>query len=126
VKETHRKTSDLQSFATATEDENVACVGNEIDDAIDIATIDTLNCTPEVPDGAREQIRVRDLNDISVRATPLIARKTGLDKNDDEQEHSTDYTLPVRGERNRAAAVLEIEDIEENAEQKHACKRRHY
>jgi hypothetical protein len=52
VKEAHREPSDLQSFATATEDGNMTRVGNATDDAIDIAAVDALNRAAEIADGA--------------------------------------------------------------------------
>jgi len=52
VKKAHREPSDLQSFAAATEDGNVTCVGNAMDDAVDIAVVDTLNRATEIADDA--------------------------------------------------------------------------
>jgi len=89
VKETHREPSDLQSFAAATEDGNVTCVGNATDDAVDIAAVDTLNRITEIADDAREKTRVRKhkiypcFNAVSVRGTLLVARVTGLDETPD-------------------------------------------
>jgi hypothetical protein len=58
MKEAHRESADLQALATAAERRNVARVGDEIHDPVDLSDVDAHHRAAQIVDRAGEQSRV--------------------------------------------------------------------